>query len=156
MSPNPDPSPAAPDRPRVLFLCTGNFYRSRFAEAVFNHHARERSSNWEAFSRGLAIHLAQGALARETIEGLRERGIEVTHTAAEPCKLCVDDLTGAAVVVALHEPEHRPMMLRHFPDWVERTVFWTVPDVNEVHHHTALPEIERRVLALLDQLQADH
>ena len=23
----------------VLFLCTGNFYRSRHAEAVFNHHA---------------------------------------------------------------------------------------------------------------------
>src|SRR5207249_1727138 len=47
--------------PSILFVCTGNFYRSRFAEAVFNHYAKQRQSPWRAFSRGLAVHLAEGS-----------------------------------------------------------------------------------------------
>jgi len=39
----------------VLFLCTGNYYRSRFAEIVFNHVAVRMNLNWRATSRGLAI-----------------------------------------------------------------------------------------------------
>ena len=42
---------------RVLFVCTGNYYRSRFAEAVFNHLAAARGLPWRAVSRGLAVHL---------------------------------------------------------------------------------------------------
>ena len=39
---------------RVLFLCTGNYYRSRFAEILFNQLAPTRGLNWRADSRGLA------------------------------------------------------------------------------------------------------
>ncbi|MBN2191381.1 MAG: hypothetical protein JW751_01075 [Polyangiaceae bacterium] len=39
---------------QVLFLCTGNYYRSRFAEAVFSHGASQRAVGWRALSRGLA------------------------------------------------------------------------------------------------------
>ena len=50
-------SRSAPPRPprTVLFLCTGNYYRSRFAAILFNHLARERSLPWSASSRGLKI-----------------------------------------------------------------------------------------------------
>ena len=44
----------------VLFLCTGNYYRSRFAAILFNHLARERSSPWSASSRGLKIGFTNG------------------------------------------------------------------------------------------------
>ena len=71
---------SAPDLPttnnahkRVLFICTGNFYRSRFAEAVFNHHAELHKIPWVAFSRGLAIHLAEGHLSTFTTEALATR-----------------------------------------------------------------------------------
>jgi protein-tyrosine phosphatase len=36
----------------VLFLCTGNYYRSRYAEELFNHLARAEGIGWRAFSRG--------------------------------------------------------------------------------------------------------
>jgi protein-tyrosine phosphatase len=37
----------------VLFLCTGNYYRSRFAELLFNHLAAAKAAPWRAESRGL-------------------------------------------------------------------------------------------------------
>ena len=39
----------------VLFLCTGNYYRSRFAEELFNHQAERADLDWIAQSRGLAL-----------------------------------------------------------------------------------------------------
>jgi protein-tyrosine-phosphatase len=39
----------------VLFLCTGNYYRSRFAEELFNYEAERASLPWIAQSRGLAL-----------------------------------------------------------------------------------------------------
>ena len=35
----------------VLFLCTGNYYRSRFAEELFNHRAARDGLSWVAQSR---------------------------------------------------------------------------------------------------------
>ncbi len=57
----------------VLFLCTGNYYRSRHAEAVFNHHAAAAGLGWRATSRGLALERGAnnvGPLARATIDRL--------------------------------------------------------------------------------------
>jgi protein-tyrosine phosphatase len=39
----------------VLFLCTGNYYRSRFAEVLFNSVADRMGLPWRASSRGLAL-----------------------------------------------------------------------------------------------------
>ena len=39
----------------VLFLCTGNYYRSRFAEVLFNSVACKMRLQWRASSRGLAL-----------------------------------------------------------------------------------------------------
>ena len=39
----------------VLFLCTGNYYRSRFAEILFDSVAVKMSLPWKASSRGLVL-----------------------------------------------------------------------------------------------------
>src|SRR5271165_5168046 len=41
----------------VLFLCTGNYYRSRFAEEMFNFLAPVKCPGWTAVSRGIAVDL---------------------------------------------------------------------------------------------------
>jgi len=41
--------------PTVLFLCSGNYYRSRFAEIFFNWLAEEKSLSWRAESRAIRI-----------------------------------------------------------------------------------------------------
>jgi protein-tyrosine-phosphatase len=39
----------------VLFLGTGNYYRSRFAEVLFNSVADRTDLPWEASCRGIAL-----------------------------------------------------------------------------------------------------
>jgi protein-tyrosine phosphatase len=39
----------------LLFLCSGNYYRSRFAEHLFNAIADRDQLPWRADSRGLVV-----------------------------------------------------------------------------------------------------
>jgi protein-tyrosine phosphatase len=139
---------------RVLFICTGNYYRSRFAEAVFNHHAEALGLPWRAFSRGLAIHLLppQFLLSPQTEEHLEARRIELRHTASDRKQVSEEDLAAAEVIIALKDDEHRPMMRSKFPAWEKRVVFWDVGDQPEVKPEDGLPEIERQVMALIEEL----
>jgi protein-tyrosine phosphatase len=41
------------DCKQILFLCTGNYYRSRYAEDFFNFYPRSEGLAWRAFSRRL-------------------------------------------------------------------------------------------------------
>jgi protein-tyrosine phosphatase len=138
--------------PEVLFICTGNFYRSRFAEAAFNHEARRTGSRWRAFSRGLAIHLIDGDLSPYAAAALTERGISRDCTGPTRVALTEGDLERAALAIALYESEHRPLMEEHFPHWADRITYWHVGDLGECEPALALGEIARRAAALLTEL----
>jgi protein-tyrosine phosphatase len=139
----------------LLFICTGNYYRSRFAEAVFNHHAECQALEWRAFSRGLATHLAPEfpLLSEHTTEGLALRGIDPRHTARGRVQLSEPDLMSADLIVALKAAEHRPMFEKQFPAWVERVTFWNVSDLDQATPDDALAAIEKQVLALIESLE---
>jgi protein-tyrosine phosphatase len=138
--------------PEVLFICTGNYYRSRFAEAVFNHRAAQAASPWRAFSRGVAIHLAPPGLSPHTLAALQARRIATTLTSRERCSLTVQDLERATLAVALKEVEHRPYLHRQFPAWEERVEYWHFHDVDFSAPDDVLPEIEVRVHGLFNRL----
>ena len=136
----------------VLFLCTGNYYRSRFAEACFNHLARANDWPWRAFSRGLAVHLVDDDLSPQTRQGLLERGIPLHHTAPTRQDLTRADLAAATHIIALKEAEHRPLMNARFPDWTDRVEFWHVDDLDFATPAETLPDIEARVADLAKRL----
>jgi protein-tyrosine phosphatase len=137
----------------VLFICTGNFYRSRFAEAVFNHHAEAAGIDQRAVSRGLATHLVDSDLSPHTARALALRSIAMHRTSLSPTPLTILDLTRAKLSIALHDEEHRPMIATRFPDWVEKVRYWSVSDL-PLSPEIALPQIEQNVLALIEQLRA--
>jgi len=137
----------------VLFICTGNFYRSRFAEAVFNHYAELAGIRERAVSRGLATHLVDSELSPFTARALAERAIPMHRTSLLPTQLTIADLTRCRVRIALHDDEHRPMIAARYPDWVDRVQYWSVSDL-PLAPEIALPLIETNVLALIEQLQA--
>ncbi len=137
---------------RVLFVCTGNYYRSRFAEAVLNHHLAAEGRTPCAFSRGLETWrvIGEGDLSPFTLRALAARGIDRRHTQPSPVQLTEADLCAATTTVVLDEQEHRPMMRAQFPAWEPRVTYWQVADVDRRAADDALSEIERRVRALFD------
>lgn len=99
---------------RILFLCTGNYYRSRFCEEYFNHGAGLRGLAWRADSRGLApdvtVFRNPGPLSPKTLEALRDRGVALDGNLRYPLAAHSADLAQADRTIALSRREHEPMV----------------------------------------------
>jgi protein-tyrosine phosphatase len=136
----------------LLFLCTGNYYRSRYAEELFNHHAARNGLCWTAQSRGLAIERGinnVGPISPFAREALDERGLLARGAHRLPQQCTAIDLEGASHIVALDESEHRPLMLERFPYWESRTEYWQVGDIEVVPPKVALSSIDGQIEELL-------
>ena len=122
----------------VLFLCTGNYYRSRFAEILFNSVAEKMGLPWRASSRGLALECGVnnvGPMAVAAVKALESRGLRaVAECARLPTQVTGDDFAAAGWIVALKEAEHLPLLQERFPAWAEKVEFWHVDDAPEVLH----------------------
>jgi len=124
----------APEPPRVLFLCSGNYYRSRFAEVLFNHLAAAEGIPHRAESAGLwrDCHTHNvGPISPHTIAGLAERDIPLPSVLRPPREVSKSDVLGASITIALKETEHRPLLQKRFPELLERVEFWHVDDVGD-------------------------
>src|SRR5260370_9910812 len=114
----------------ILFLCTGNYYRSRFADVVFNAVASKMGLPWRASSRGLAVERGVnnvGPMAVSAIKTLEARGLRgIADPARLPAQVAVDDFEIADWIVALKEAEHLPLLRERFPAWAEKVEFWQV------------------------------
>jgi protein-tyrosine phosphatase len=132
----------------VLFLCTGNYYRSRFAEVLFNAVAGKMGLSWRGSSRGLALERGAnnvGPMAVSAIEALEVLGICAGDECKRlPAQVTAEDLEAADRIIALKQDEHLPLLQERFGAWTERVEFWHVDDAPEV-----LGLIEREVLGLV-------
>jgi translation initiation factor 1 len=135
----------------VLFLCTGNYYRSRFAEVLFNSVAGKMGLAWQASSRGLALNRGVnniGPMAVSAIKTLTAMGVRTGDAISRmPAQVITDDLEGAALIVALKHDEHLPLLQVRFPAWAEKVEFWHIDDAPEV-----LGLIEQEVMGLVARL----
>ncbi len=151
----PDIPPPPEGTREVLFICTGNYYRSRFAEAIFNHNAIEAELPWRAFSRGVAVHLAPSDLSPHTREALEARGIDSRLTAPSRLRLEEEDLRRAARRIALKRTEHEAYIEKQFPEWRDRIEYWQIDDIDVASPDEALPLLEQAILRLLRELQRE-
>src|SRR6516165_10827782 len=135
----------------ILFLCTGNYYRSRLAEVLFNSVAGKMALPWRASSRGLALERGVnnvGPMAASAIQALEAMGVQAGDALTRmPAQVTTDDLEGAALIVALKHAEHLPLLQERFPAWVEKVEFWHVDDAPEV-----LGLIEQEVMGLVARI----
>jgi protein-tyrosine phosphatase len=135
----------------VLFLCTGNYYRSRFAEIVFNSVAGKMGLPWQASSRGLALERGVnnvGPIETSAIKALEAMGICAGDECARfPAQVTTADLEAADRIVALKRDEHLPLLQERFPAWAEKVEFWHVDDTPEV-----LGLIEQEVMGLVARI----
>ncbi len=139
---------------RVLFICTGNYYRSRFAELYFNHLAGKLNVPLQAFSRGLEVYRApnEGNLSPHTLWYLSSIGVPVSEPITQPKQLQAQDLVQASLVVVLDEAEHRSMVKQYFPGWEEKVTYWQFADDYLRAPAQVLPALKGQVSELLVSL----
>ncbi len=138
---------------RVLFICTGNYYRSRFAEIYFNHLAKEHGLNWSAFSKGLEVfkHRNSGPISVHTLDYLDELAIPAPLPLTLPQQFAPDDLQLASISILMYEQEHRPMMQQYHPELVNEVIYWTFPDIDISSPQEILPQVKAAVEALVEK-----
>jgi protein-tyrosine phosphatase len=140
----------------VLFLCTGNYYRSRFAEEYFNYWAGEHKLDWRADSRGLRQNMQSspnsGPMATDAVAELRKLGIQPLMASREPLSVCMRDFTSASKVIALCESEHRPMMAELFPMFENSIDYWHIEDYPKLDSKSGMQAIRKSVTQLIAEL----
>jgi protein-tyrosine phosphatase len=137
-----------------LFLCSGNYDHSRFAEALFNALAAEAGLRWRASSRGITVGQAgnTGPISQYTLEELAYRGLAVEEPVRYPMQVGDYDLANADLVVALKEEEHRTVLQSRYSHWLDRVEYWNVDDLDVAAAQDALAELERNIKALIRRL----
>ena len=143
---------------RILFLCTGNYYRSRFCEEYFNHGAGLRGLAWRADSRGLApdvtVFRNPGPLSPKTLEALRDRGVALDGDLRYPLAAHSADLAQADRTIALSRREHEPMVESFFPAHRPLVGYWEVGDVEIESPASAIEKMIELIERLLQEIQA--
>ncbi|MDH3709696.1 MAG: hypothetical protein OER04_07395 [Cyclobacteriaceae bacterium] len=140
---------------RILFICTGNYYRSRYAEILFNNYAQKYDLNWRAFSRGFQESTRPWPISPNAKHGLAAKGITLDQT-RYPMKLDPKDLSDAYHVILMDEIEHRPMMTEEYPEWLSRVDFWQIRDIDFESPHSALAKLDIRLQRLMADLNIKH
>lgn len=134
----------ADGKPIVLFLCVHNAGRSQMALGFFNHYAGDRAVAWSGGSEpGEEVNPS-------AVAAMAERGIDI---ATEYPKPWTDEIVRAAdVVVTMGCGDACPFFPgKRYDDWeLDDPAGKGVADVRPVRD-----EIERRVLALLEELEVE-
>lgn len=137
----------------MLFLCTGNYYRSRFAELFFNHLAESQRLSWRATSRGLRLTDRNvGPIAACAHEALAARGAPAASSSRFPLAVVDQDFALADLVIAVKRAEHEPMVQSAFPSWAAKVRYWEIHDVDAAPVHEAIPALDSAVQNLIKEL----
>ena len=127
--------------PVVLFLCVHNAGRSQMALGFFNHHAGDRAVAWSGGSE------PGDQVSGAAVAAMAERGIDIAQEYPKPW---TDEIVQAAdVVITMGCGDACPYYPgKRYEDWeLEDPAGLEIADVRPIRD-----EIERRVLALLDEL----
>ena len=136
----------------VFFLCSGNYFRSRFAELWFNQEAHQRRLKWYATSAGLLMENDnQGNISEYTRTFAHARGWSVPDRPPIPASDALFEK--ADCVIALKESEHRVPIETRFMRFQEKVTYWTIHDEDVMKPSDILPTLESQLIQFIDTLK---
>jgi len=140
----------------VLFVCTGNYYRSRFAELYFNKLAQEHKLPWRATSVGTEADQGhnEGPISIHTVEACALYKIPLTQPYRFPEQIAEDHLREAFTIILLNEEEHMPYLISKFPDHINSKITsWNILDVDYEKPENAIKQLSIKVETLIETLK---
>lgn len=142
----------------VLFLCTGNYYRSRMAEELFNFWAQNIDLEWRADSAGLREDMKaspnEGPISEHAVRMLTEAGFPIQSRQRSPRSVAEQELDRKDLVICLHRSEHEPMLEKRFPGYGSEILYWEVPDIQFLKAEQAFDIIRKEVQQLISILRS--
>ena len=137
----------------ILFVCTANIFRSRFAEEVFNFLAAEERIPAKAFSAGLKVgeyHVRK--IHRPALEQLDKLNIKPKRPNELSVHIDEVQLTKYNQLICMDKAEHKPMVLSNLKLKEFNFEYWDIIDEPKVLSDVSLPICYSKVKELLDGL----
>ena len=122
---------------------------------LFNHLAEAEGLAYRADSAGLwpECHTHNpGPMSPHTMAALAERGVPLPAALRAPRDVQRSDVADSFLTIAVKDAEHRPLVMRLFPDLLDRVEFWHVDDVGDAPPSVAIPLLDRQVRDLVRRL----
>ena len=139
----------------VLFVCTANIHRSRFAEEVFNHLAKKSNSVHEAFSAGLRVgDYSFRTIYYPALDNLKKFNITPLRPNADSTHIDDVELHEYSRIICMDEGEHKPMILANSKLQNDLFEYWDIIDEPKMKSEISLPKCYRKVESLFKDLEA--
>jgi len=141
-----------PPEPQRSFSLFGQLLPQPVRGDCVQRPARQRGLAWRAESRGLAV---AGGKRRPDLalrlEGLKARGLEAGADGRFPLQVTAADLSGADLIVAVKEAEHRPLLASCSPSGSTGRVLH-IHDSTARNHAKRLAVLEDHLQSLVQRL----
>jgi|TARA_B110000467_G_C18175542_1_gene397632 protein-tyrosine phosphatase len=138
---------------KVLFVCTANIHRSRFAEEVFNHLAKKSDKDYHAFSAGLKVgDFSYREIYYPALENLKNFKIEPIRPKELSKHIDNVILEEYYKIICMDKNEHRPMVNANPRLSKYHFEYWDIVDIPKVDSTVSLPLCYEKVVKLFEEI----
>jgi protein-tyrosine phosphatase len=114
----------------ILFICTGNWYRSRFAESYLKSKGYKH-----VLSRGVNVNNNKKRKYREIHKQsslvknkLKELGLEKYINNKTPKQLTENDMLKSNKIILINKKEHYSYIIKKYPKYKNKLIVWNIRD----------------------------
>ena len=140
---------------KVLFVCTANIHRSRFAEEVFNYFCAKHNKDYHAFSAGLRVgDYSFRKIYYPALENLK--AFNITPQRPNDLSKHIKDvnLENYDKIICMDEDEHKPMVNSDPKLSNYNFEYWNITDMPKVDSDVSLPICYKKVEILLNEMSS--